>query len=99
METDGLILLSQKFPTLEFAKSADRWLKQAEKATIFQQLDNRKITNICILPLLCTAGLGIKENTGKFCIYFNKYCKTEWAMGCIGHEIGHTFHFDLTKNP
>ncbi len=91
------LLLAQQFPTLPFAPSADKWLAQATELTIFEQLNGRKITSICVLPLLCTSGLGI--DAGEFCIYFNDFCKTEWAFGCIGHEIAHTFHFDLAKNP
>lgn len=107
MENDP-ISLSQRFPifandNIVFAKKADAWLERMKKtkATIFQQLDNRKINRICIIPCLCTAGLGIKKGAyeGAFCAYFNTYCKLEWAFEALGHEIAHTFHFDLTKNP
>ena len=79
-----------------FLKESEAWLTWAKTKSIFQQLKSRKIDRICILPILSTAGLRLDDVTGKyFCVYFNEYCKTEHTMGSLGHEIGHTFHYDL----
>ncbi len=98
MEKINDIPLGKRFPKFDFAKKADRWLECAKKATIFQQLGNRKISTICIIPILSTAALAF-DKTGGFQVWFNTECKMEWAFGSLGHEIAHTFHFDLTKNP
>lgn len=91
--------LSEQFPMFHFAKEADEWLKSIHDKSIFWQLGSRRIGYLEILPILSTAGLGINSRTGKFMVVFNDYCELKHSFESLGHEIGHTFHFDLTKNP
>lgn len=98
-----MALLSEMFPMLPFAKEADRWLgilgKNADdpRMDIFRQLESRKIDEIIIVPIFSTAGMKSKRNG--FHVVFNTRCHKKHAFFALGHEIAHTFHFDISQKP
>lgn len=98
------IPLRQFFPTLSFASSADDWLNSINgpngRKKVSQQFAERRITEIRVERILSTAGLGIGGD-GNFFIMLNSFNRdrSEWDPHCIGHEIAHTFHFDLSETP
>lgn len=99
MPIENIVSLAEKFPMIPFAQAADAWLESIKGKTIQQQLIERRITQFIILPVICTAGLGIAETDGTFHVIFNDCCQLKYGFQAIGHEIGHTFGFDITKTP
>ena len=92
--------LSDAFPAFKkFIKDSHDWLEWAKNQSIFEQLESRKINRFYIWPMLSTAGMGTEKDSSTFFACFNKISKLEYAFDCLGHEICHTFHFDLTKKP
>lgn len=89
--------LAEHFPSLEFAREADRWLETVSQSTLHQQLQERRVRRIRIEPMLFSGALGIQD--GDFVMFFNDMSTPEEDAHALGHEIGHTFHFDLTKTP
>ncbi len=81
-----------------FIKDSHRWLERIKKKSIFWQLEDRKIGALTMWPMLSTAALGIDENVKKLHVYFNDYSKLEYAFGCLGHEIAHTFGLNFKKD-
>lgn len=92
--------LAELFPALPFAASADKWLDDhVSGITIREQLLSRSVRAIEFIPIISTAGVGFLEGNKEFIFYFNDYASPEWLPHALGHEIGHTFHYDLTKHP
>ena len=90
--------LAQQFPTLPFAGSADKWLASIKRKSIEKQLAERKIPRIGI-----TVGgygfISLPEPYEVFSILINVDLPYGERLLTLGHEIGHTFHFDLTDTP
>ena len=98
MESNDSRPLCEQFPMLAFSKAADDWLQSIQDKSILEQLQERRITQMGLLRMLSTAGIGYTDD-GNFIVHFNDYSNHINDAFSIGHEIGHTFHFDLTKTP
>lgn len=88
--------LAEQFPQLSFAKDADEWLANIGGKTIREQLEERRIKRVRIMGILFSAALGIQDDD--FVVILNNLNFGHDALS-FGHEIGHTFHFDLTETP
>ncbi len=84
---------------MKFIKDSNEWLDWAKKKSIFHQLENRKINTLSIHAMISTAAVGLNERETQFHVYFNEWSNLEYMFWCLGHEIAHTFAFDLTKEP
>jgi hypothetical protein len=93
-----LFSLAELFPALPFAAEADRFLASCSEKSLAEQLHERRITKIEKKPMLSTAGLtyGPDQN---LTVWINEYARQEWYSESLGHELGHTFHFDLSTTP
>lgn len=94
--------LSLQFPRLDFVKDADGWLSLIHPAgqtrkSLAIQFRERRISQLRILPLLFPGGLDIGPD-GNFRISLNDMNTAEDDVDALGHEFGHTFHYDLSKN-
>lgn len=108
MEAESLVvILAKEFPMFAFAQAADEWLASINplakrKKSLQQQLKERRVSRFETLKMISTAGLGYTEN-GDFRIIFNqghgRVRDFHEDAFTIGHELGHTFHFDLTQTP
>ncbi|MBX4210831.1 hypothetical protein KW783_02545 [Candidatus Parcubacteria bacterium] len=88
--------LHKMFPRRMWVRNANKYLNRISGMTLQEQLRDRKITKIQIRKLLCPAGLATNENG--FVIFISDLIsESEYALS-IGHELGHTFHFDLSSN-
>jgi len=91
--------LCSMFPELAFAKEADAFLSACPDMAVPEQLRARKINRIELKSLLSSGGLRINPGKDSFSVQLNDLGKTnEWAE-TLGHEIGHTFHFDISVRP
>lgn len=92
--------LAEKFPTLSFARDADEFLcKWKKSADIVAQLRDRRIFKVEIVSLLVSGAGILFGDDGNFLVWLNDFYHPEEQTYSLGHEIGHTFHFDLSKNP
>ena len=88
--------LANQFPGLPFARRADEWLESIKEKTIQEQLEERKIYSVTIWR-------NWKDSDG-FCLcfgfgfFFILGKKAEKHDLTLGHEIGHTFEFDLAQD-
>lgn len=89
--------LAEQFPTLFFARKAQGWLDSIKKRglNISEQLQERKILEIKVKPLLTYGGIG--KMLGGFRIYLNDWNSVDDHVKTLGHEIGHTFHCVVHK--
>lgn len=95
MNQDTLCFL---FPTLLFARDADLFLASCRNLAISQQLATRNIRRVELASLFSSGGIGV-DREGNFFVQFNDLgTADEWAE-TLGHEIGHTFHFDISRKP
>lgn len=90
--------LKQQFPQLVFAKDADKWLQSYKRKELLEQLESRRITEVKTESLLSSGGMKIGED-GNFIVLLNDLETPEENAESLGHEMGHTFHQDITKNP
>ncbi len=92
-------MMEYKFPNLSFSKDADVFLQSIMGGkNIVEQLLERRITNFEMKDLISSAGIFIADD-GNFGIAFQITDTLLEKARSLGHEIGHTFHFDLTSNP
>ena len=100
MEERLRISLVRQFPTLPFARKADRWLSSIKSKSIETQLRERRIIEDHYFPLSSCKGFISLSNDGSGIIV---YVDADQGRGekffTLGHEIGHTFHFDLRTTP
>lgn len=90
--------LTELFPTLPFTVEADQFLSQIRQMSLLEQLKARRIGAVEIIPKLFSASLRLLED-GRFLIALNDVNTLEEYAEGIGHELGHTFHYDLSKTP
>lgn len=97
--------LTSKFSMFTFAKDADCWLEsinpsnqKSKNLTI--QFKERRIVQIKTLKILCAGGISFTED-GDFVVVFNDFKNRDFKDDAmtLGHEIGHTFGFDLSRTP
>lgn len=98
MNTTTIEYLADKFPQFWFAHAADSLLMRCNSRTLSEQLIERRISKVTILPLFSNGGLSIGEDNN-FCIMLNDTLTLDERAHSLGHEIGHTFHHNLTKSP
>lgn len=98
MENNNSVILQKKFPQLPFSKTADDWLSSVKGKRLLEQLRDRRVTSTRIIPLLGNGGLDFDEN-GNFRIELCDMNTPQENASSLGHELGHTFHFDLTQTP
>ena len=98
------VLLAEKFPIFSFAGEADRWLASInpsgkKRKPLLVQLKERRVTQFETRKII-GAGLDYTPE-GDFKIVFNdlkpRYFPNDAFV--IGHELGHTFGYDLTETP
>lgn len=90
--------LAQQFPTLTFARKADKWLASIKNKSIEKQFAERRIVKIGFDFLSDGEGfLSLAKDGDGIYIYINSESKER--LQTLAHEIGHTFHLDLTKTP
>ena len=93
------ISLVKEFPHFLFASDADRFLQNFKNnKDIVSQLNNRRIYKVKFEQLFSSSGLGIEED-GNFFVFLNDLLTEEEMANSLGHELGHTFHFDLSVMP
>lgn len=91
--------LQELFPELPFAKDADKFLaKRRGNSDAVSELRERRICIVKFQPLFSDAGLGITDD-GNFFVALNEQLPSEELAQSLGHEIGHTFHNDLSTTP
>src|SRR3989344_2943671 len=90
--------LAELFPTLPFATAADQFLDQLPQMTLLQQLQIRRVDAVEIIPKFFSAGLSLLED-GRFLVSFNDVNTPEEDARGLGHELGHTFHYDVSLTP
>ena len=92
------INMANEFPCFSFASEADKFLSMFKnnKDVVFQ-LRNRHIYKVKFMELISSGGLGIEED-GNFFVFLNDLLTEEEMANSLGHELGHTFHFDLSGN-
>jgi hypothetical protein len=90
--------MKELFPEFDWAGTADAFLAELQRAnlSITEQMRRRKIVRLEIKPLLCNGGIKIEK--GYFVVVFNYETTLEEKMETLGHEIGHTFHYDLVPS-
>lgn len=88
--------IAEKFPEFPWVKEADFFLKNVRKKqhSISLQMRERKVRRTEIKHLLFPGGLKIEN--GKFIIVFNYMATEEDRIQTLGHELGHTFHYDIS---
>ncbi len=98
MEKRLKTLLAQQFSTLAFARKADKWLASIKNKSIERQFAERRIVESHVFLLsYCDGFLSLTKDGGGIIIYVNSESKEK--LQTLAHEIGHTFHLDLTKTP
>lgn len=91
--------LMQMFPNLTFAHQADEFLtKWKDNPDVVSQLRERRIHKVKFQPLFSSGGLGLQSD-GSFFVALNNIFYSEELALSLGHEIGHTFHHDLSTTP
>lgn len=95
---DNRDLLSKRFPELDFAIVADRWLIYTKDWPIIDQLRDRKISEIRV-TIIMAMGLLVPIRDCGFRVLLDWDSSAKDHLETLGHEIGHTFHFNLAKNP
>jgi len=98
------VVLAEKFPMFSFAGEADLWLASInlpgkKKKLLLVQLRERRVTQFETRKII---GVGLDYTAeGNFSIVFNDLKLRSFASDAfaIGHELGHTFGFDLTRTP
>ena len=99
MELNASHSFHQILPWLAFSKPADQWLESMRGQTIEAKLESRRITKVCVEEMISTAAIGIGKDNN-LTVYFNYYgTSLQDCIESLGHEIGHTFHYDLSKTP
>ncbi len=89
--------VADRFPHFSFARPARVFLNYCASEEIRSQLARRKIIRVEKKELLTQGGLGVEENG--FFVHLNDLCDiTEHAL-TLGHEIAHTFHYNITLTP
>lgn len=76
-------------------KLIEKLLEQFQGMSVREQLFSRKI--IQVYPRTIT-GARIFPTEGGFLVYLNGDCEEEWPED-LGHELAHTFFYDLEPNP
>ncbi len=89
--------LDSGFPTLSFAKEADIWLNGIKGKSITAQLRERKIYKVKVGVPIPADGFLVPEG-GRFIVEIF-YFDSKTSCLTLGHEIAHTFHFDLQSDP
>lgn len=90
--------LGTTYPQFRFAYPADAFIEKSRGTSILSQLQERRITLVKIEPLFSSGGLGIGSD-GNFSVSLNEDSTIPEQAYSLGHEIGHTFHHNLTKIP
>ncbi len=92
--------LVKQFPTLAFARKADRWLATLKHKSIEQQFTQRCIVeNHVSLLSSCKGFVAVTALGDGIVIYIDGDLGPKEKLFTLGHEIGHTFHLDLAKTP
>ncbi|MBM3206259.1 MAG: hypothetical protein FJZ43_01390 [Candidatus Staskawiczbacteria bacterium] len=103
-----LFSLESIFPEFPWVREADEWLASTFQKPIEQQLEEREIKKIRAWPNFnIAAGYISLEKFGILLVidrdlidhFLMGYNKVEELIFTFGHEIGHTFHLDLTQTP
>ncbi len=89
--------LAKLFPTLPFAADADTFLRNFCKS-VPEQLRERRILHFDTKPLISAGGISIGTD-GNFIVTFCDMNTADENAETLGHEIGHTFHFDISQRP
>ena len=93
------ISLVKEFTHFLFAPDADRFLQNFKNSKdIVSQLNNRRIYTVKFEKLLISSA-GLYIESGSFVVVLNDLNTEEDMAISLGHEIGHTFHFDLSVTP
>lgn len=90
--------LAVLFPALPFAPEADRFLSRVPRMKLLEQLQARRVGAVEFVEQLSAAGLSIMDD-GRFLLSFNDLSTPEEDAESLGHELGHTFHYDLSSRP
>jgi len=99
MTVDESASLEQQFSQLPFALAADNWLKSIPGKSVAKQLRERKISTIRFVPLISSGGLGIQKGGANFFVLLNDINSPQENAQTLGHEIGHTFLYNLNGAP
>lgn len=91
-------ILAELFPTLPFAPEADRFLAAVPRMKLLEQLRARHIGAVEFIAKWFPASLSIMDN-GRFLVSFNDVNTPKEDAESLGHELGHTFHYDLATRP
>jgi len=87
------------FPEFEFAHDADLFLATIPGISTVEQLLWRRIQVVEIMPLIVSSGGIGYTGDGNFFIALNDTNTEAESIRSLGHEVAHTFHFDLKKTP
>lgn len=92
--------LASSFPRLPFAKDADLFLEHTKmsRVDVCTQLREREIGHVEIKPLISAGGIRL-DGEGRFIISLNTECPLLEKAETLGHEIAHTFKYDLNVSP
>ena len=90
--------LATLFPDFPFAVGADEFLRKVTSESIISQFRARRISMIRIAPLLSGGGIEIGCDNNFIISLRDVNTLLEKAQS-LGHEIGHTFHFDIKEVP
>lgn len=85
------------FPEFAWVAGADDFHEelQSKRPTLIEQLRQRKIARTEVKPLLFPGGCRVEKE--RFIIVFDDQSTLQEKFKTLGHEIGHTFHYDLTS--
>ncbi|OGZ63229.1 MAG: hypothetical protein A3C58_01595 [Candidatus Staskawiczbacteria bacterium RIFCSPHIGHO2_02_FULL_34_10] len=101
-----LFSLKSIFPEFPWVQVADDWLALAHQKSIEQQLEERGIKKVRFWYNIAAGYITVKEFGILLVVdrdlidhFLMGYNKAEELLFTFGHEIGHTFHCDLTQAP
>lgn len=90
--------LSELFPKIPFAGVADDWLAEQANVSVSEQIRGRGVRGVKIEELLSGGGVERGED-GYLIVGLNDWNNLEENIQTLGHELAHTFGFDLSATP
>lgn len=88
--------LAELFPQLPFSLDADAWLASLSVKSLAWQLRERRIVAVKQKKLIF-AGIA-RSKDGNFEVWFPERSGIQYRVQSLGHEIGHTFQYDLSAS-
>ena len=92
-----IVALLEKYSAINKEELIQAFLKQLEDKTVTEQLHQRKIKKIVIRKRLTSSRALLLPVRGGFIIILSENNKDERSKD-IGHELAHTFFYDLDSS-